>query len=97
MNMPGFNAEASLFNVSTRYQATTETSFYGGIVLPAQVSDVFDPHRQVPFLSTQLFDRDRPVLCLRQHCLLWDPNDPLHCRKGAWVQVVGVWVDGVCV
>jgi len=26
MNIPGFTAEASLFNVSTRYQATTEAS-----------------------------------------------------------------------
>ena len=35
MNIPGFSAEASLFNVNTRYQATTEASFYGGIIQPA--------------------------------------------------------------
>ena len=37
MNIPGFTAEASLFNVSTRYQATAEASFYGGLVQPAQI------------------------------------------------------------
>ena len=31
MNIPGFTAEASLFNVSTRYQATTETAVYSGL------------------------------------------------------------------
>ena len=35
MNMPGFTAEASLFNVSTRYQATIEDVFHDGIVRPA--------------------------------------------------------------
>jgi len=95
MNMPGFNAEASLFNVSTRYQATTEISFYGGIVLPAQFSDVFDPHRQVPFLSTQLFDPYPPVLCLRWVCLEYNPDQPWRCKH--WFRSVGVLVDGVCV
>jgi hypothetical protein len=55
MNIPGFTAEASLYNVSARYRATAEASFYGGIVQPAG-SDVFDPGgSSVPFLSTQLF------------------------------------------
>jgi hypothetical protein len=45
MNMPGFTAEASLFSVSTRYQATAEATVYGGLVQPAQFSEVFIPHR----------------------------------------------------
>jgi len=31
MNIPGFTAEASLYNVSTRYQATAEASFHGDL------------------------------------------------------------------
>ena len=41
MTIPGFTAEASLYNGNVRYRATTEASFYGGIVQPAQIfSDV---------------------------------------------------------
>ena len=44
MNMPGFTAEASLYNGNVRYQSTTEATRYGGLVQPAQVfSDVFNP------------------------------------------------------
>jgi hypothetical protein len=35
MNMPGFTAEASLFNVSTCYRATAQAIVYGGLVQPA--------------------------------------------------------------
>lgn len=35
MNMPGFTAEASLYNVNERYQAITAAPHYGGIVQPA--------------------------------------------------------------
>jgi len=33
--MPGFTAEASLCNVSTRYQVTAEATIHGGLVEPA--------------------------------------------------------------
>jgi hypothetical protein len=46
MNIPGFTAEASLYNGNARYQATTEATVYGGIVQPAQ-GDVFYPDRPV--------------------------------------------------
>ncbi len=51
MNIPGFTAEASLYNGNARYQATAEANFYGGIVQPAQ-SDVFDPDRPIPHLCS---------------------------------------------
>ena len=34
MNMPGFTAEASLYNVSERYQAVTNARHHAGIVQP---------------------------------------------------------------
>ena len=37
MHMPGFTAEASLYNGNMRYQATAEASSCGGIVQPAQL------------------------------------------------------------
>ena len=67
MSIPGFTAEASLYDVGTRYQATTETSFYGGLVLPAWT----------------LFDRKRPIPCLKTVCtLIHRPlqNPRLDCR-----------------
>ena len=49
MNMPGFTAEASLFNGDARYQATTAATVYGGLVQPAisSISDVFTPRQPV--------------------------------------------------
>jgi len=96
MHMPGFTAEASLYNGNVCYQSTTRATFYGGIVQPA-ASDVFHPERPAPFLSTQLFYPDRPIRCLKWECLLWNPNDPLHCYPGAWVRRIGVLVGGICV
>ena len=74
MNMPGFTAAASLYNAGTRYQATAEARFYGGIVQPA-ASDVYHPG---------------PVWCLKRECAFWDPLEPWHCRAwvrsvGVWV------------
>jgi hypothetical protein len=43
MNMPGFTAEASLFNGDIHYQATTAATVYGGLVQPA-ISDVYTLH-----------------------------------------------------
>jgi hypothetical protein len=50
MNVPGFTAEASLYKMKERYQATAEATVYGGIVQPA-FSDVFD--------------LDRPIFCFK--------------------------------
>ena len=55
MNMPGFTAEASLYNVNERYQATAQATVYGGLVQPAgPFSTVFRP--------------DRPIFCLKRVC-----------------------------
>ena len=40
MNMPGFTAEASLFNGDIHYQTTTTATVYGGLVQPA-ISDLY--------------------------------------------------------
>ena len=86
MNMPGFTAEASLFNAGTRYQATIEDVFYDGIVRPAQ-SDTYSPHdypRVTPDRSTY---HPRPVPCLLRTCIFWSPDEPWHCNK--WVRSIG--------
>jgi hypothetical protein len=45
MNMPGFTAEASLYNVNERYQATADAPHYGVVVQPAinysEIADKF--------------------------------------------------------
>jgi hypothetical protein len=90
MNIPGFTAEASLFNVSTRYQGTAEAGFYGGLVQPASLfSNVFYPDQPVPVLSSQLFYPNRPFFCLRTVCTDVAPpgqTPRLLCRReiGFW-------------
>jgi hypothetical protein len=65
MNLPGFTAEASLFNASTSYQATAEATVYGGLVQPAQGSGVFNPDQ--PVLG--VFDFFSPyLLCWQRRC-----------------------------
>ena len=73
MNMPGFTAEASLYNGNVRYQSTTEATRYGGLVQPAQVfSDVFYT--------------DRPIWCLKCHWVDLPPYGKPFCIKvlGFW-------------
>jgi hypothetical protein len=76
MGLPGFTAEASLYNGDLRYQSTTEATCYGGLVQPAQdFSTVFDP--------------DRPIFCFVKRCVAVSPpnqNPQLVCR---WE--VGIW------
>ena len=89
INIPGYTAEASLFNVSTRYQATSEATVYGGIVQPA--SDVFYPDRPVPGLSSShVFYPDLPIYCLKLECTnvapAGQPPRLLDCR----------WIIAIC-
>ena len=90
MNIPGFTAEASLFNVGTRYQATTEASFYGGIVQPASpFSDVFHPDRPVPVLYSHVF-HPRPVFCLKRLSVIDHNGIPYpYYLAGIWNPVTG--------
>ena len=44
MNIPGFTAEASLYNGNVHYQAATKVSVYSGIVQPALFRLRFDEY-----------------------------------------------------
>ena len=79
-NIPGYTAEASLFNVSTRYQATAEATVYGGIVQPA--SDVFFPNRPVPGLSFPFWGN-----CLKLVCTVHFVHG-LPVRECRWVNAI---------
>jgi hypothetical protein len=73
MGLPGFTAEASLYNGNVRYQSTTEATCYGGLVQPAQLfSTVFHP--------------DRPIFCLKYNCVDLPPYGKPFCFKvlGFW-------------
>jgi hypothetical protein len=95
MNMPRFAAEASLYKASTSYLTSAKPTVYDRFVQPAG-SDTFDPSgSSAAFLSTQLFDWNRPVFCLRWKCDYLDPNRPWQCTHRR--RTVGVMVDGVCV
>jgi hypothetical protein len=43
MKMPGFTAEASLFNGDMCYHATAKATVYGGVVRPAAIYDIYTP------------------------------------------------------
>jgi hypothetical protein len=81
MNIPGFTAEASLYNGNVRYQSTTEATVYGGLVQPA----------------SDLIYQDRPYLyrpfrwnCLKYVCCPYVPPEwPLRVeQKCRWVQAI---------
>jgi hypothetical protein len=82
MNMPGFTAASSLYNVGARYQTTAVARSYGGIVQPA-ADELYHPWPLVP------------LRCLKWECAFWDPLESWHCR--GWVRRVGVWVGDTCV
>jgi hypothetical protein len=71
MNMPGFTAEASLFNGDVHYQATTAATVYGGFVQPA-FSDVY---------TLRKFDLCR----LEYRCQIYHPV--FGCLLGGWEYV----------
>ena len=79
MKMPGFTAEASLFNGDMRYQATTVAAVYGGFVQPALFRDRVD-NIYIGFCI-------KPPSCFR------DPLDgTLHCLPlsvGFWNPITG--------
>ena len=78
MNMPGFMAEASLYNSEARYRATTEAAVYGGLVQPASPSDRIDQYRQV--LSRNDFGSE--VFCYWRIVCRWIDLgfDPVHSQ-----------------
>lgn len=56
MNIPGFTAEAALYNVGARYQASAGTVIHGGLVRPA-LSDRIDLYLRLPCLKWTCIDR----------------------------------------
>jgi len=88
LHMPGFTAEASLFDASTRYQATIELEgvSHDGSIRLAQSDTYFphDPPRVTPDLSKYY---PRPVPCLLRTCIFWSPDNPSQCW--AWLWSVG--------
>lgn len=71
MNMPGFTAEASLFNSNMYYQVTTAATIYSGVVRPA-LSDVY---------TLRKFDLCR----LEYRCQIYHPV--FGCLLGGWEYV----------
>ena len=63
MNMPKFTAEASLYNVSAHYPATTKAAACGGLVQPAG-----------PFSSALLEESVTLRSCWRYKCWLHDTS-----------------------
>ena len=95
LNIPGFTAEASLANISARYQAMTDTVLHGGIVQPAESLQEVDTRHALP-------DRSRlppeGIPCREWRCLVlkrpgeWrspDPRDPKNCEY--WYSGIGSW------
>ena len=82
--MPGFTAEASLCNVSTRYQVTAEATIHGGLVEPAgPFSDTTTLDTSFPFLGPVY--TPRPIPCFKWQCFQL-PNQNPHCFRtlGFW-------------
>ena len=72
MNMPGFTAEASLYNVNERYQATAQATVYGGLVQPAQ-SDMYIPHDPLRVTPDRSVYHPRSLFCLKTQIII-GPN-----------------------
>ena len=66
MNMPGFTAEASLFNGDVRYQATTAATVYGEFVQPALFRHRFD----------EVYTGGIFFSCFKTQCEVLDPTFP---------------------
>ena len=74
MSIPGYTAESSLLNVSTRYQSAMEPGVPGGVIRPAQIaSEVFNPNRLLTtrhILASRVFD---PCMWVANCQTIWDP------------------------
>jgi hypothetical protein len=86
--IPGFTAEASLYNASTSYQAASEAAVHGGLVQPAgPLSDY--ANADTPFPSLGPVYTPRPVWCLMRRCK--DVAPPGHPPFLLCWTVVGIW------
>ena len=88
INMPGFTAEASLYNGIVRYQSTTMAAFYGGIVQPAgPFSDVVSDPSGSSF--PHIFPRGWGN-CLKRVCI------PHFHPLLPWPVCEYIWVSAIC-
>jgi hypothetical protein len=94
MQMPGYTAEASLRNVSTRHRATTPASVSSGLVRPAgPLSDTIDLETPFPSLGTSFPSfgpvfTPRPPPCLKWQCIQVPNRNPICFRTlGFWNSV----------
>jgi hypothetical protein len=84
-SIPGFTAVSSLYRSKMNYLASMKSSPpLRSLFLPAQ-SDVFNPDRQIPSLSSGVY-HPHPTWCLKIHCIY----DPARSRPFCW-QAVGFW------
>ena len=72
MHMPGFTAEASLFNGKERYPSASKMPSHGGYVQAA--SDVFHPNRPIWCVSAMRcrFDRFGQPRCSNTGFGIWN-------------------------
>ena len=76
MSIPGYTAESSLLNLSTRYQSAMEPGVPGGVIRPAQIaSEVFNPNRPLltarHSLASRVFD---PCMWVANCETIWNPR-----------------------
>lgn len=90
MNIPGFTAEASLYDCNVRYRSATDATYYGGLIYPA--SDLLHPDRPVlslkPHLRSVVFD-----WCVWSYRCHWEAIyfDPLNENE----KPTYVWTCGI--
>ena len=84
MHLPGFTAEESLYNVSTRHQAITKASVHTGLVQPAgPFSDSIDVDTSFSFGGPVYVPK--PLPCLRWQCIHVPNRNPFCYRTlGFW-------------
>jgi hypothetical protein len=75
MKMPGFTAEASLFNGDMRYQTTTVAAVYGEFIQPAAISDIYTLLSDLFTMKTKFWPICYPKCLLHNpisdRCVIW--------------------------
>jgi hypothetical protein len=74
MSIPGFTGESSLFEVATRYRASSKIAVYNQFVQPA---GLFDTDRPTFCLKTvcelKMLPLQNPKMFCRRELGVWDP------------------------
>ena len=82
--MPGYTAEASFRNVSTRHQGTAQPRVRTGLVRPAgPFSDTIDLETSFPYFGPVF--TPKPLPCLKWQCIHPPNRNPICFRTlGFW-------------